>query len=92
MLTSETISFRFYFQEVSAYSSDPGRVNYMLSSVICHEGTGPDKGHYVAYTKGSCDSTWTFCSDRTVHTVDEKDVIEKASETGYVLFYSRVYK
>ncbi|KIY69739.1 cysteine proteinase [Cylindrobasidium torrendii FP15055 ss-10] len=57
---------------------------YSLYGVICHAGSGPNSGHYIAYVK-SRDGRWYEMDDDDVAPVRDLPV----KKTAYVLFYMR---
>lgn len=69
-------------------------VEYRLTGVIVHEGSGAMSGHYYAYVRR--ESGWFCCDDLYVVSVGEEEMrgtlftAMKSKRTAYLLFYSRV--
>lgn len=69
-------------------------VEYRLTGVIVHEGSGAMSGHYYAYVRR--ESGWFCCDDLYVLNVGEDELRStlftamKSKRTAYLLFYSRV--
>lgn len=60
---------------------------YKLFSVVCHQGSSIDSGHYVNYSYDFLAKQWLCCSDEDVTSVSEDSVL--ANEDAYLLFYTR---
>nr|CAG4636183.1 EOG090X06IH [Eubosmina coregoni] len=67
---------------------------YDLVSVVVHCGSGPNRGHYISIVKSH--DFWLLFDDDIVDKIDPSALedfygltsdIQKASETGYILFY-----
>uniref|UniRef100_A0AC34FM15 Ubiquitin carboxyl-terminal hydrolase n=1 Tax=Panagrolaimus sp. ES5 TaxID=591445 RepID=A0AC34FM15_9BILA len=61
--------------------------SYSLSSVVCHVGQSTEGGHYKCAVQTST-GTWSMCNDDVVTNCHEKTVLDKSSDSGYILFYS----
>lgn len=68
----------------------PGRspVQYALSGVVVHQGSGVSSGHYFAFGKGS-NSTWNEFNDDSVSRAGLDRVLK---QQAYLLFYTRLEK
>uniref|UniRef100_A0A914Y4Y4 USP domain-containing protein n=1 Tax=Panagrolaimus superbus TaxID=310955 RepID=A0A914Y4Y4_9BILA len=61
--------------------------SYSLSSIVCHVGQTTEGGHYKCAVQTSA-GTWSMCNDAVVTNCHEKTVLDKSSDSGYILFYS----
>lgn len=57
---------------------------YRLMGVICHEGSTPQRGHYIAFVRR--DNYWKRCNDETI---ENASPLEK-SKRAYLLYYQKV--
>lgn len=62
-------------------------VYYQLCSVLIHEGSFINSGHYYSYVKIS--GSWYKFNDSKVQKIDEKRVF---ASSPYVLFYEKIIK
>jgi len=60
---------------------------YELRSVVCHEGSRPDCGHYTCWVRHRDGDFWTLYNDSFIETRNEfpEDIREKA----YLVFYAQ---
>lgn len=60
--------------------------NYRLKSVVCHKGSSPHTGHYVAFIR--IGEKWVMFNDEKVMEVENCE--EDVKKTGYISFWERV--
>ncbi|ODV68706.1 ubiquitinyl hydrolase [Hyphopichia burtonii NRRL Y-1933] len=70
---------------------EPSNTRYAIKSVICHKGTSPHTGHYVAFIKKLVDGErkWVLFNDEKVVECDDK-CIEDIENNGYIYIFERV--
>ena len=71
-------------RELSDEDSD-----YQLVAVVCHLGSSLNAGHYTSYVYNQNNSSWYSCDDDSITKVQEIDVKNDASRSGYCFFYAR---
>ncbi|KAI8338697.1 hypothetical protein BC941DRAFT_501820 [Chlamydoabsidia padenii] len=99
VLVPESIPFHQFVNQNTdneVCSQCTAKMNYVmtLKSVVCHQGSSPHSGHYIAYAKlMSTDSDiWLKFDDLNIRQRIESDikkerVLEEASKQGYLFFY-----
>lgn len=65
-----------------------GPTKYSLRAIVCHKGSSPHTGHYVAYIKKEIkgESHWVLFNDEKVVLCDPAS-LEDAKETSYIYFF-----
>ncbi|TPX37505.1 chitin synthase [Synchytrium microbalum] len=63
--------------------------DYELSSVIVHQGSSVNYGHYYSYVKGLKNNAWFEMDDTNVSRSSWQEI---CNDTPYVLFYTKVKK
>jgi len=93
------VSHRVVFPlELRLFNTSDDAVNpdrlYDLVAVVVHCGSGPNRGHYISIVKSH--DFWLLFDDDIVDKIDPSALedfygltsdVQKASETGYILFY-----
>nr|CAG4651833.1 EOG090X06IH [Triops cancriformis] len=93
------VSHRVVFPlELRLFNTSDDAVNpdrfYDLVAVVVHCGSGPNRGHYISIVKSH--DFWLLFDDDIVDKIDASAIedfygltsdVQKASETGYILFY-----
>ncbi|KAJ3179224.1 Ubiquitin carboxyl-terminal hydrolase 36 [Gaertneriomyces sp. JEL0708] len=70
-------------------TADQIPVAYNLVAAICHEGSGPARGHYTCYARGP-NGAWLSLDDTSVYQTNFKKMRQSGLEKeAYVLFYQR---
>lgn len=60
--------------------------NYKLKAVVCHKGTSPHTGHYVAFIRH--EGRWVLFNDEKVVECDESNLAD-IRNNGYIYFFTR---
>ena len=63
------------------------RHSYCLTSAVCHVGMSTEVGHYKCAVQTST-GTWSMCNDDVITNCQEKTVLDKSGDSGYILFYT----
>lgn len=76
-------------QSPSAYRDDDDENNeYILVAVVCHLGSSLNAGHYTSYVYNQNNFSWYSCDDDSITKVQEADVKNDATKSGYCFFYA----
>ncbi|KAE9556090.1 hypothetical protein FO519_000724 [Halicephalobus sp. NKZ332] len=63
------------------------RHSYCLTSAVCHVGMSTEVGHYKCAVQTAA-GTWSMCNDDVITNCQEKTVLDKSGDSGYILFYT----
>lgn len=65
--------------------------NYKLKAIVCHKGSSPHTGHYVAYIRLNIDNQerWVLFNDEKVVLCDESSMKEVGAN-GYLYFFEKI--
>lgn len=61
---------------------------YVLVAVVCHLGSSLNAGHYTSYVYNQNNFSWYSCDDDSITKVQEADVKNDATKSGYCFFYA----
>lgn len=61
---------------------------YQLVAVVCHLGSSLNAGHYTSYVYNQNNFSWYSCDDDSIVKVQEVEVKNDASKSGYCFFYA----
>lgn len=61
---------------------------YQLVAVVCHLGLSLNAGHYTSYVYNQNNFSWYSCDDDSITKVQESEVKNDASKSGYCFFYA----
>lgn len=61
---------------------------YQLVAVVCHLGSSLNAGHYTSYVYNQNNFSWYCCDDDSITKVQESDVSNDATKSGYCFFYA----
>lgn len=76
-------------QSPSAYRDDDDENNeYILVAVVCHLGSSLNAGHYTSYVYNQNNFSWYSCDDDSITKVQETEVKNDATKSGYCFFYA----
>lgn len=74
------------------YFADGKNAKYRLRSIICHQGSTANSGHYVTYVRkfdAQGNSRFYLADDGRITPQETKDVL-KAAETAYQIIYDKI--
>jgi hypothetical protein len=75
------------FDLPAEYCANGEQATYQLRSVICHRGTSPHSGHYIAYVRKG---KFYYCANDDLITKIDRPMMLKAARDGYILIYDKI--